>query len=85
MIALWCGLLRYGDRGPLDTSLNYRFELMSAIGTKQTLASALHMSAFGCRADMMSTGGIARYDFFLTKKLVYRKRVLSADRFAKPC
>ena len=25
---------------------------MSAIGTKQTSPSALHMSAFGCKADM---------------------------------
>ena len=27
--------------------------LMSAIGTKQTRASALHMSAFGGKADML--------------------------------
>ena len=26
--------------------------LMSAIGTKRTWLSALHMSAFGCKADM---------------------------------
>jgi hypothetical protein len=28
------------------------------------------MSAFGWKADMMSTARVARYDFFLTKKLV---------------
>jgi hypothetical protein len=27
---------------------------MSAIGTKQTSSSALHMSAFGCKADIIA-------------------------------
>ena len=30
---------------------------MSAIGTKRTSGSALHMSAFGCKADIIQTGG----------------------------
>jgi len=28
------------------------FVVLSAIGTKRTDASALHMSAFGCKADI---------------------------------
>jgi hypothetical protein len=31
---------------------------MSAIGTKQTLPSGLHVSAFGSKADIISAGGI---------------------------
>jgi hypothetical protein len=34
---------------------------MSAIGPKQTSASALHMSAFGCKADMTFCGAHVRF------------------------
>jgi hypothetical protein len=35
---------------------------MSAIGTKQTFASALQMSAFGVRADMAFALRMSAYD-----------------------
>jgi len=40
---------------------------MSAIGPKQTCASAVHMSAFGGKADMVQTSLVTKLGFTVQK------------------
>ena len=49
---------------------------MSAIGTKRTYLVALHMSAFGGKADMTFCAAMSAYD----PKRTLRKDLLSAVR-----
>jgi hypothetical protein len=45
---------------------------MSAIGTKRTSATALQMSAFGGKADMMQTGRVTPFRFYSSPSVLRR-------------